>query len=159
MWDTIVLQPMINFLVAMTNGLGGSFGMAIVILTIIVRLITFPLFIKQLPLTDHHPFAEAAAKAALAAHLQGKFWEVYTALFENQATLTDKTIEAHAKAAGLDMARYAKDVASQAVADRIARDIADADRAQVDGTPTHFVDGMMVDFDQLEAALKEATGR
>ncbi len=48
MWDTIVLQPMINFLVAMTNGLGGSFGMAIVILTIIVRLITFPLFIKQL---------------------------------------------------------------------------------------------------------------
>lgn len=117
------------------------------------------LFIKQLPLTDHHPFAEAAAKAALAAHLQGKFWEVYTALFENQATLTDETIEAHAKAAGLDMARYAKDLASQAIADRIARDIADADRAQVDGTPTHFVDGMMVDFDQLEAALKEATGR
>lgn len=117
------------------------------------------LFIKQLPLTDHHPYAETAAKAALAAHAQGKFWEVYTALFENQATLTEDTIEAHAKAAGLDMARYAKDVASQAVADRIARDVADADRAQVEGTPTHFVNGVMVDFDQLEEALKEATGR
>jgi len=117
------------------------------------------LFIKHLPLTDHHPHAEAAAKASLAAHAQGKFWEVYQALFENQATLTDETIEAHARAAGLDMARYAEDVASQAVADRIARDTADADRAQVDGTPTHFLNGMMLEFDQLEAALKEATGR
>jgi YidC/Oxa1 family membrane protein insertase len=48
MWNTIVLQPMINFLVALTNSLGGSFGLAVIILTVIVRLATFPLFLRQL---------------------------------------------------------------------------------------------------------------
>jgi protein-disulfide isomerase len=117
------------------------------------------LFVKHLPLTGHHPFAEAAAKASLAAHAQGKFWEVYAAFFANQATLSPETIEEHVKAAGVDMTRYAADVASQAVTDHITRDVADADRAQVDGTPTFFLNGMMLEFDQLEEALKEATGR
>lgn len=117
------------------------------------------LYVKHLPLTGHHPFAEAAAKAAHAAHLQGKFWEVYAALFENQVTLSPETIEQIAKDAGLDMTRYATDVASKAVADHIARDVSDADLAKVDGTPTFFLNGMMLEFDQLEAALKEATGK
>jgi len=117
------------------------------------------LYVKHLPLTGHHPFAEAAAKTAHAAHLQGKFWEVYAALFEQQMQLSPETIEQIAKDAGLDMARYKKDVASQAVADHVARDVADADLAKVDGTPTFFLNGMMLEFDQLEAALKEATGK
>ena len=117
------------------------------------------LYVKHLPLTGHHPFAEAAAKTAHAAHLQGKFFEVYAALFEQQAMLSPETIEQIAKDAGLDMTRYASDVASQGVADHIARDIADADLAKVDGTPTFFLNGMMLEFDQLEVALKEATAK
>jgi protein-disulfide isomerase len=117
------------------------------------------LYVRHLPLTGHHPLAEPAAKAAQAAHLQGKFWEVCAALFAGQAMLSTESIEQIVKDAGLDMERYAKDVASQAVSDHIARDVSDADLAEVDGTPTFFLNGMMIEFDQLEAALKEATGK
>lgn len=117
------------------------------------------LYVKHLPLTGHHPLAELAAKASIAAHAQGKFWEVYEALFTNQAALTPELIEDLVKSAGVDMAQYAKDLESKAVSDHIARDVADADLAKVEGTPTFFLNGMMVEFDGLEAALKEATGK
>ena len=46
-WNTIVLQPMLNFLVLMSRYFLGSFGLAIVVLTIIIRLLTYPLVIRQ----------------------------------------------------------------------------------------------------------------
>ncbi len=57
------------------------------------------------------------------------------------------------------MKRYAEDLESKHVAEHITRDIAAADMAQVEGMPTFFLNGIMVEFDQLEAALKEATGK
>ncbi|MCJ7520916.1 MAG: YidC/Oxa1 family membrane protein insertase [Dehalococcoidia bacterium] len=48
LFDTILIRPMLNFLVLLAGYLFGSFGLAIVILTVIVRVITFPLTIKQL---------------------------------------------------------------------------------------------------------------
>lgn len=117
------------------------------------------LYVKHLPLTDHHPYAEEAAKASLAAHAQGKFWEVYAAFFANQATLSPESILTHVKEAGVEMGRYAEDLEAQSITEHIAADVTDADHAQVDGTPTFFLDGVMVEFDQLEEALKEATGR
>jgi len=42
-WNLIIANPILNVLVALTNLLGGSFGLAIISLTIIVRLVSWPL--------------------------------------------------------------------------------------------------------------------
>ena len=50
-WDLIILQPMINVLIAMTNYLFSSFGLAIIVLTIITRVLMLKLTLKQLHAT------------------------------------------------------------------------------------------------------------
>jgi YidC/Oxa1 family membrane protein insertase len=44
----ILLDPMINLMIILNNVLFGSFGLAIIAFTIIIRLITFPLTARQL---------------------------------------------------------------------------------------------------------------
>jgi YidC/Oxa1 family membrane protein insertase len=51
LWSLIILNPMLNGLIALTSVLDGSFGLAIIALTIIVRLILVPLTLKQLKAT------------------------------------------------------------------------------------------------------------
>jgi YidC/Oxa1 family membrane protein insertase len=46
-WNTIILEPVLNSLIALTNVLGGSFGLAIIVLTVVVRLALFPLTVRQ----------------------------------------------------------------------------------------------------------------
>jgi len=50
-WTAVAMQPMINTLIVMSNWLLGSFGLAIIGLTIVVRGLMFPLTIKQLRAT------------------------------------------------------------------------------------------------------------
>lgn len=114
------------------------------------------LYIKQLPLEDHHPFAKEAALAALAAHRQGRFWPVYEALFEKQNVLSSDLIRQIAKDAGLDMDRFQADLAGPDVKAQLARDVEEADAAGVEGTPTLYLDGYVVEIDQLEAKLERA---
>jgi len=47
LWNTIILEPVLNSLIAMCNVFGGSFGLAIIVLTAVVRLILFPLTVRQ----------------------------------------------------------------------------------------------------------------
>jgi YidC/Oxa1 family membrane protein insertase len=46
-WNTIILEPVLNSLIALTNVLGGSFGWSIIVLTVVVRLALFPLTVRQ----------------------------------------------------------------------------------------------------------------
>jgi len=47
-WYLIIGNPVLNVLIAVSHILGGSFGLAIIALTIIVRLISWPLTKRQL---------------------------------------------------------------------------------------------------------------
>ena len=47
-WELIIQQPVINILIVMSDSLGGSFGWAIVALTIIVNIILLPLTLSQI---------------------------------------------------------------------------------------------------------------
>ncbi len=47
LWNTIILDPVLNSLIALCNVLGGHFGLAIIVLTVVVRLILFPLTVRQ----------------------------------------------------------------------------------------------------------------
>jgi protein-disulfide isomerase len=114
------------------------------------------IYVKQLPLTAHHPHALAAARAALAAHKQGRFWELSEAMFDNQDRLSDAVIVDLARQVGLDMKRFDADVKDPALDAVLKRDEAEADAAKVDGTPSLFVNGYLVEHDQLEDKLKEA---
>jgi YidC/Oxa1 family membrane protein insertase len=46
-WNTVILEPVLNSLIALTSVLGGSFGLSIIVLTVVVRLILFPLTVRQ----------------------------------------------------------------------------------------------------------------
>lgn len=47
MWDLLILNPMINTLLYIYQFLGDNFGLAIIVFTVLIRLITLPLTIKQ----------------------------------------------------------------------------------------------------------------
>ena len=98
------------------------------------------LIFKQYPL-ENHPQASISAAAALAAHQQGKFWEMHYALFANRTKLSRKTILDLATGLGLDMKRFTADLDSPEMKKAVARDVADGDRIGVDSTPTVFIDG------------------
>lgn len=112
------------------------------------------LYIKHMPL-KHHEFAREGALMAMAAQKQGKFWEVYKAFFDKQNVLSSELMRQLVVKAGLDMARFDKDLKSPELPALLERDRKEADDAKVDGTPTIFVDGYRVEYDNLEDKLKE----
>lgn len=95
---------------------------------------------KHNPLSFHDR-AEPAARAAIAAQNQGKFWEYHDILFSNQQQLTDANLERWAEELGLDMDRFRADMQSEATSARIAEDQALAQRLAAGGTPHFFVNG------------------
>lgn len=99
---------------------------------------------KFMPLTMH-PHGEDAARAAIAAQLQGKFWEMHHQLFANGEHLEEQDLETYAKAIGLDVNKFVADMHSKAVDDRLAADKKLADDLGVKGTPTIYVDGREVE--------------
>jgi protein-disulfide isomerase len=99
---------------------------------------------RHFPLTGIHPHALAAAAAAEAAARQDRFWDMHQLLFGRQKALEDDDLHMYAARLGLDMAAFERDRSSQAVLDRIRRDV-DSGLAsgQVLGTPTLFIDGVV----------------
>jgi protein-disulfide isomerase len=115
------------------------------------------LIFKQYPL-DIHSQASFAAAAALAAHKQGKFWPMHDALFANHDDLSDQNVTALAKRIGLDMQRFERDLHSTTIEQTIEQDIADGDRAGVEGTPTLFIDGQRFNGPLVMQILKPLVG-
>ncbi|MCL0092348.1 YidC/Oxa1 family membrane protein insertase [Dehalococcoidia bacterium] len=48
LWNVVLLQPIINGLLIMSGALGGSFGLAIIVLTIIINVALLPLTLRQI---------------------------------------------------------------------------------------------------------------
>ncbi|MEB2283593.1 MAG: hypothetical protein B6D46_15100 [Polyangiaceae bacterium UTPRO1] len=99
---------------------------------------------KQFPLRQIHPNADSAARAALAAGEQGKFWEMHDDLYKNGRNLTPETIKGIAEKIGLDMKKFEADWNSDAVKKQVEEDLALGSRSDVRGTPSFFVDGKIV---------------
>ncbi|MBT8360567.1 MAG: thioredoxin domain-containing protein [Desulfobacterales bacterium] len=100
---------------------------------------TVRIVFKNMPLR-FHKMAEPAARAALAAGEQGKFWEFHDDLFAAEK-LTEEVITATAVKLGLDMEKFARDLNSPAIKQQIKQDLRDAQKAGVTGTPTIFING------------------
>ncbi len=116
---------------------------------------------RNFPLAVHAHAAEAA-RAAEAAGLQGKFWEMHDLLFKNQP-LWSKDAEArlsfmnYAEEIGLDLGRFEKDMDSPEVRERVAADQERGKSLGVTSTPTLFINGQGLPPAQMnEPALRAA---
>lgn len=96
---------------------------------------------KHLPLTQIHPEAMPAAKAAWAAGQQGKFWEFHDAMFTQQKQLGEPLYVATAKALNLDLKRFDQDRNSDAASKAIQKDVEMAEKLGVPGTPFLLMNG------------------
>jgi len=118
---------------------------------------------RHLPLADVHPHAELAARAAVAAGFQGRFWEMHDLLFANQDELEYEDIAGYAAELGLDVERLLRDLDGERAAARVRADIASAEASGARGTPTFFVGDRRhtgpFDADSLARALEESRGR
>lgn len=84
--------------------------------------------------------SEEAAKVALAAKMQGKYWEFHRALLQSQGQANEATSLKVAEKLGLDMARLKKDMASAEVQKEIDATRELATKMGIQGTP-HFIVG------------------
>jgi protein-disulfide isomerase len=118
--------------------------------------------IRDFPLTTAHPNAFRAAQAASAANAQGKFWEYIDILFRNQSTLDADSLKKYATQIGLDRKRFDLEIESGKYDADIRRDIEDGEMYGVEGTPTIFINGVMLTelgADALRAAIEKAFAR
>jgi protein-disulfide isomerase len=118
---------------------------------------------RNYPLQKIHKNAFTAARAAEAAALQGKFWQMNDMIFKNQDQWKDSPeprplFHSYASRIGLDVEKFKTDMDNQAVTSRV---IADAERGGslgVGGTPTMFINGRELTGEQStsEKLLREA---
>ena len=112
---------------------------------------------------ERDPQAAQAHAAAEAAHRQGKFWEMHDRIFANQRDLAVATLESHARAIGLDMDRYGRDVADASIKQRIDEDMEQAQELNVTGTPAFFINGRFLSgaqpFENFKRAIDAAIER
>ena len=91
-----------------------------------------------------HDRAMPAAKAVMAAEKQGKYWEYYEKLFENNKDLQDADLERYAQELGLNVEQWKKDKEDPAIAASIDKQARMAQAMGASGTPAFFVNGEFV---------------
>ena len=80
-----------------------------------------------------------AAQANLCAGDQGKYWQMHARLFSNQNLLGAQDLPGHAQAVGLDAERFKTCLESGKYTAKVRKDLNDAQKYGVTGTPTFFV--------------------
>ena len=128
---------------------------------------------RNLPLTQIHQNAFAGARAAEAAALQNKFWQMHDMLYQNQSQWVsspdpEPIFVIYAKQLGLNTAKFKQDFASTQVNNSINADVTafTATKGQ-EATPTFFLDGKQIQpaesvasFAQyLNATIQKKTGK
>ena len=103
---------------------------------------------RPYPLISIHPNSQVAAQAAEAAGLQGKFWEMYSNLFDKQSEWIDLTAEefltwlaAEATTLGLDEAQFSQDTVSDAVREKIQSSMDYGASIGMNSVPTVLING------------------
>lgn len=105
---------------------------------------------KNFPLTQIHQNGLLGAKAAEAAGVQGKFWEMHDMLYDKQADWSTglnarDLIMNYATTIGLDTKKFSDDLNSKVLEDKIMAEEKEGIALGVQGTPTFFVNGKKID--------------
>jgi len=112
------------------------------------------LIFREYPLVPNHAHALTAARAAEAAALQGKFWEMHDMIYEHQKdwheTFDVRPIfEDYATKIGINLEQFRRDNGNEVVERRIFLDGKRAHSLGVQGTPTVYLNGREVPFESL----------
>ncbi len=114
---------------------------------------------KNIPLPNHN-MARPAAQAALAAHLQGKFWDYHDKVFAANTQLSDEKLIAIARELQLDMKKFEQDRSAPQVLNQIEQDLILGQSVGIRGTPTIFINGVQLQngsrnaFQMIDAELQ-----
>ena len=118
---------------------------------------------RNFPLTTIHPNARVAAATAEAAGLQGKYWEMHNALYENQSSWNTLSpdqrgsyFDSLATQVLTDQAKFKTDLASPLINQKISFDQALGAKDKVSGTPTFYLNGKVVDQYVKDGAIVAA---
>jgi protein-disulfide isomerase len=123
---------------------------------------------RHLPLPSIHKNTMAAHRAAEAASLQDKYFEMAQLIYAHQgdwesAANASSIFETYAQELGLDVAKFNEDVKSQAVYNRIKRDIDSATEIAIPATPAFILNGQLIsvpkDIEDLRSTLQEAVNK
>jgi NhaA family Na+:H+ antiporter len=111
---------------------------------------------RHFPNEHAHPGATFASRAAEAAGLQDRFWEMHDALYAREPPLGQDEVLAIVRTLDLNEEKFAGDLTREDITAHIEDDLADGQRAGAMGTPTVFIDGVRYDgawdyFSMLEA--------
>jgi protein-disulfide isomerase len=113
---------------------------------------------KQRPLAFQQ-LSDPAARAALAARRQGKFWEFHNKLFDNQREISTDNFAVWAGELGLDVDKFKADMESDEVKAELQADVALGDRLAAQGTPHFFINGYRLRGAQPLPAFKAIIDR
>lgn len=123
--------------------------------------------IRYFPI-ESHANAMNAAVAVEAAARQGKLEPMYRKMYETQDQWGEQRdsraqlFRQFAEQLGLDLARFDADVAAPEVKARVEKDRKDGEALGVQGTPTFFLDGVMIrpqSADELRSLLAAAVAK
>jgi len=115
------------------------------------------LYYRYFPLSMHEN-SFIAAEAAECANKQGKFWEYHDVLFENQDNLYKENLEEYAINIGLDKEQFSSCLDNEETKNIVLVDLNDAERLNLKGTPTFFINGKEVfgaNQQEIEKIIKE----
>lgn len=110
------------------------------------------IYFKHFPL-GMHAHSHAAARATLAAHRQGRFWQMHDLVFANQGSLGPQRFVEFATELGLNVDKFKKDIEDPALYAHVERDRKEGIAANLTGTPTIYVDGRLYLDDKTPEAL------
>lgn len=116
---------------------------------------------RHFPSVQTHAHSLRAAEAAEAAGAQGKFWEMHDELFLHQQALDDRNLLRYGHRIGLDMNRFAREMAENTFVKLIEADYEYAlFNEHVTGTPTLYINSVRytgaTDAENLLTAIKQA---
>jgi len=118
---------------------------------------------RNFPLTQIHPYAEAAAEAAEFAGANGHFWEMHDGIFEKQNRLGVPLLEELARGLGLSSEKLSAALESHEFLPKVKDDFMGGVRSGVNGTPTFFINGERyegaVEFEEMVEAIGGAVGQ
>jgi protein-disulfide isomerase len=116
---------------------------------------------KDFPIFGEH--SEYAAKAALAAEKQGKYWQLHQALYAHDGQVTTEVVNQVAGELGLDIKKLQADIGSKEIGERIAANMQLAKDLGISGTPAFIIDdqfhGGYLPLDGMNAAIAEVRAK
>ena len=105
-------------------------------------------FVFKFYVLGKFPNSENAARAAIAAGKQGKFWEMHHKIFSNQQHLDQQGLDQMAKELGLDVSRLHADMQLPETQEKIAKDHKLGEDLKIEGTPSLWINGRSFDGHQ-----------